>query len=62
MSWIVWVLLLIVFGLIGLLLWYVFNREGFSLSNKPLEQDNSHVMQNPYDNVDYRTPVFLPIR
>ena len=34
-------------------------RDGFSPSNKPLEQENTLLMMNPFDNVDYQTPVFL---
>ena len=36
-------------------------KEGFSLSKKPMEHDNHMVMENPFDNIDYITPVFQPI-
>ena len=32
--------------------------EGFSLSKKPFEEDNSLLYVNPFDNQDYQTPYF----
>lgn len=36
-------------------------REGFSLEKKPFEEDNTLFLRNPYDNIDYVTPVFEKI-
>jgi len=45
-------------GLFGLLEGLTKYTEGFSLSKKPLEQDWSLLHMNPFDNIDYQTPVF----
>jgi hypothetical protein len=37
-------------------------RERFSLSNKPMEHDNSLLHRNPYDDIDYVTPTFVMLR
>ena len=36
-------------------------REGFSLSNRPMETENSMLHRNPYDHIDYITPTFKMI-
>ncbi len=35
------------------------NYERFSMSTKPFEPDNTMLNRNPYDDIDYVTPVFL---
>jgi hypothetical protein len=37
------------------------NRDGFSLSKKPFEEDNTLFLRNPFDDIDYVTPVFEKI-
>lgn len=38
--------------------WMTKKSEGFTLSQKPFEEDNSLFLRNPFDDIDYRTPVF----
>ncbi len=33
--------------------------EGFGVDEKPFEPDNSAVLQNPWDNIDYIVPRFV---
>jgi hypothetical protein len=35
------------------------NKEYFTLSKKPMDHDWNTVGENPFDNVDYQTPVFI---
>lgn len=35
-------------------------QEPFSLSKKPFEVENSLLNRNPFDDIDYQTPVFHP--
>ena len=35
------------------------NVEGMSPSSKPMEADWSLLNRNPYDDIDYQTPVFI---
>lgn len=35
-------------------------QEPFTLSKKPFEVDNSLLHRNPFDDIDYQTPVFHP--
>jgi hypothetical protein len=37
------------------------SKDGFTLSRKPFEEDNSLFLNNPFDNIDYQTPVFEKI-
>jgi len=34
------------------------NINGFTPSKKPLEQENMLFMNNPFDDMDYQTPMF----
>jgi hypothetical protein len=36
-------------------------KDGFSLSKKPMEEDNSLLHRNPFDDVDYQTPMYYKI-
>lgn len=47
---------------IAILLLYCMNAnklQGFSVSNKPMEHDWDRLNRNPYDDVDYITPVYM---
>ena len=35
------------------------HKDYFSPSNKPLEQENTLLMNSPIDDIDYITPVFI---
>jgi hypothetical protein len=52
-------MLLIIIPILAIVLLLVVIRpkkSGFSMSRKPLEQDNELLLMNPFDNVDYITP------
>lgn len=57
----------IIFTLIVIYILYKYlykpkNRSGFSLSKKPMEEDNHLLLRNPFDDIDYITPVFYKIK
>ncbi len=35
-----------------------FRKESFTPSNKPMDHENSLLMNGPFDEVDYQTPAF----
>lgn len=36
-----------------------FNREGFSMSKKPMDHDWNSLHNGPFDDIDYITPQFI---
>jgi hypothetical protein len=35
------------------------NKDGFGIDNRPMEHENSLLMRNPWDEVDYIVPTFV---
>jgi hypothetical protein len=53
---------LCVIAVIIILIYLLLDKaEGFSLSTKPFEEDNTLLLRNPFDDVDYQTPNFYVI-
>jgi hypothetical protein len=53
-----WVLLAII------LIYLIFKQrclDGFGMSEKPMEHDNSLLMRNPWDDIDYIVPKFYKL-
>lgn len=41
---------------------YQLRRSGFGMRKQPIEQDNTLLNMNPFDEADYQTPTFLNVR